>query len=275
MNRKIERIHELFLQIEKSHPHTGFETPLFDQLIEALKVFKDHKDVELFKIYSIHLHLKKDMPLRDFLYWIVPIERYLNKNLKDEDFIIFNKDENNEAHKIEKKKNPIPLVIVLDNIRSSFNVGSVFRTSEAFNIEKIILAGYSPDPSNPKTQKTTLGSHDYVCWETHPKCLDLVHDLKSQGYYVIAAETTSHAMDLEKPFAFDKKTVFIFGNERFGMDPQVIESCHETRKVPLQGIKNSLNVANAASIFIYEFAKQFTEHKTRLASASMLPGTNG
>jgi 23S rRNA (guanosine2251-2'-O)-methyltransferase len=255
MSRKVERIHELFLAIEKSHPETGFNTPLFNQLIEALHAYKEHKDVELFKIYSISQHLKKDMSLRDFLYWIVPVERYLNKNLKDEDFIIYNKDDKS----IEKKQNVIPLTIVLDNIRSSFNVGSVFRTSEAFNVEKIILAGYSPDPSNPKTQKTTLGSHDYVAWENHAKCLDLINDLKTQGYWVIAAETTNHAISLELPFKFDKKTAFVFGNERFGMDPQVIEACHETRKVPLSGIKNSLNVANAASIFIYEFAKQYHE----------------
>lgn len=253
MNRKVERIHELFLAIESSYPQTGFNTPLFDQLIDALETYKDHKDVELFKIYSIRLHLKKDMSLRDFLYWIVPIERYLNKNLKDEDFIIYNKDDKS----IDKKKLTIPLTIILDNIRSSFNVGSVFRTSEAFNVEKIILAGYSPDPSNPKTQKTTLGSHEYVAWENHAKCIDLVNDLKKQGYRVIAAETTDHAISLEQPFNFNTKTAFVFGNERFGMDPQVIGACHETRKVPLGGIKNSLNVANAASIFIYEFAKQY------------------
>lgn len=258
MSRKIERIHELFLALEKSHPQTGFNTPLFDQLLEALHVYKEHKEVELFKIYSISQHLTKDMSLRDFLYWIVPVERYLNKNLKDEDFIIYNKDDK----RIEKKQNTIPLVIILDNIRSSFNVGSVFRTSEAFNVEKIILAGYSPDPSNPKTQKTTLGSHDYVTWENHSKCLALILELKNQGYWVIAAETTNHAIALEQPFQFNTKTAFVFGNERFGIDPQVIEACHETRKVPLQGIKNSLNVANAASIFIYEFAKQFHAFKT-------------
>lgn len=253
MNRKVQRIYELFLALEKSHPLSGFEHPLFDQLIEALKAFKDHKDVELLNIYSIHYHLKKDMPLREFLYWIVPIERFLNKNLKEEDFIIFNKDDKNS----QKKLATIPLTIVLDNIRSSFNVGSIFRTSEAFNVEKIFLAGYSPDPANPKTQKTTLGSHEYINWENHPKCLDLIAELKSQNYWVIAAETTNQATNLNRPFPVDKKIAIIFGNERFGLDPQIIKACDETRKVPLSGIKNSLNVANCASIFIYEFSSQY------------------
>lgn len=257
MSRKLERIHDLFLALEKSHSEKGFNTPLFDQLIDALTVFKDHKDVELFKIYSISQHLKKDMSLRDFMYWIVPIERLLNKNVKDEDFIIFNKDDKN----IQKKQNVIPLTLILDNVRSSFNVGSVFRSAEAFNVEKIFLVGYSPDPSNPKTQKTTLGSHEYVAWAHHPKCLDLIHDLKENGYWVIAAETTNHAIPVSQPFNTKKKIAVIFGNERFGLDPQVIEACHETRKVPLDGIKNSLNVANCASIFIYEFAKQYHEFK--------------
>lgn len=255
MSKKVERIHELFLALEKNHPEVGFNSSLFDQLIDALNVFKEHKDVELFKIYSITAHLKKDMPLRDFMYWIVPVERYLNKSLKDDDFIIFNKDDKN----IAKKQNTIPITIILDNVRSSFNVGSIFRSGEAFNIEKIFLVGYSPDPSNPKTQKTTLGSHEYVAWENHPKCLDLIQDLKTQGYRVIAAETTDHAQNVSRPFDFNKKTAVVFGNERFGLDPQVIEACDETRKVPLGGVKNSLNVANCAGIFIYEFAKQYNE----------------
>ena len=262
MNKKIEWIYELFLALEKGHPKDGFDTPLFASLLDGLKSLSDIKEVELVKIYSIHFHLKKEMPLRDFMYWIVPLERYLGKNLKDDDFLIFNKDD----PRIEKKKNPIPLSIVLDNIRSSFNVGSVFRSSEAFNIEKIVLAGYSPDPTNPKTLKTTLGSHEYVPWESHPKCLDLIATLKEKNYRVIAAETTSHAIELSEPFSFSQKTVFIFGNERFGLDPQIIEACHETRKVPLVGIKNSLNVANCASLFIYEFSKQY--HSSLKAEAS-------
>lgn len=256
MKKKIEWIYDLFLSLEKSHAMDGFDTPIFDDLIKALKSLKDEKDVELLKLYSIHLHLKKDMSLREFLYWVVPIERYLNKNLKDDDFIIFNKDDKRP----EKKTTTIPLTIVLDNIRSSFNVGSIFRSSEAFNIEKIILTGYSPDPANPKTQKTTLGSHDFIQWQTYANCLDLIAKLKQENYYLIAAETTNHAKELSEPFNFQKKTAFVFGNERFGMDPQIINACNETRKIPLQGIKNSLNVANCASIFIYEFAKQYHLH---------------
>ena len=75
MKKKIEWIYELFLSIEKHHRMDGFDTPVFDDLIKGLKSLKDQKDVEIFKIYSIHLHLKKDMSLREFMYWIVPIER--------------------------------------------------------------------------------------------------------------------------------------------------------------------------------------------------------
>lgn len=260
MSKKVERIYELFLSLEKSHHEKGFDTPGFDQLIEALCAFKDHKDVELFKIYSISQHLKKTMSLRDFMYWIVPIERYLNKSLKDDDFIIFNKDRKTP----QMKATTVPMSVVLDNVRSSFNVGSIFRSAEAFNIEKIFLVGYTPDPNNPKTLKTTLGSHEYISWENHSKCLDLVQLLRSQNYWTIAAETTDHALRVETPFPMDKKIAVVFGNERFGLDAQVISACHETRKVPLTGIKNSLNVANCASIFIYEFSKQFFNHQTSI-----------
>lgn len=255
MKRKIEHIYGLFRSLESSYSQSGFESAAFAELILQLKSLQDEKDLELLKICAIHVHLRKDMSLRAFLYWIVPIERYLNKSLKDEDFIIFNRDHFSQ----EKKQSAIPLVIILDNIRSSFNVGSMFRTAEAFNVEKIILTGYSPDPMNPKTQKTTLGSHQYIAWESRPNCIEVIESLKRENFRVIAAETTNQAIDIAHAFDFQAKTAFVFGNERFGMDSEVIKVCDETRQISLPGIKNSLNVANCASIFMFEFSRQFRQ----------------
>ncbi|MBL7671196.1 MAG: hypothetical protein JNM39_11995 [Bdellovibrionaceae bacterium] len=253
MRKKIEWIYSCFLSLEKNHAVSGFESPVFLELLKALQSLEGQEDVEILKIFSIHLHLNKEMSLREFMYWIVPIERYLNKSLKDNDFVIFNRD----VLDSQKKSKPLPLIVILDNIRSSFNVGSIFRTAEAFNIERIILTGYSPDPSNPKTQKTTLGSHQHIEWDSHPKCLNLISELKKQNIHVIAAETTNHAKNLSASFDFEKKSAIVFGNERFGLDPQVIQACDETRKISLQGFKNSLNVANCVSIFTYEFSRQY------------------
>ncbi|MCB0368323.1 MAG: TrmH family RNA methyltransferase [Bdellovibrionales bacterium] len=252
MNRKIEKIYQLFREIEQNHlKNNQFLPSEINQLKEILLSLKDSRNVELQKIYSIHYHLSDKMSLQEFCNWLVPIERFLNKNLKDEDFLIFNKDQLSRKDNSHK----IPLVIILDHVRSSFNVGSIFRSAEAFNIEKIYLVGYTPDPTNAKTNKTTLGADQFIQWESVPKIHPLIHKLKSDGYRIIAAETTSHAISLHTPFS-NSKTAFIFGNERFGLDADVISACDETRILNLSGYKNSLNIANCASIFIYEFNRQ-------------------
>lgn len=255
MNKKIEKAYQLFRQIEKDFSEKGLVSAEFQQLKSILESLKEDTDVDIQRLYAIHFKLTPELSLKEFSNWMIPIERYLKKDLKDEDFLVYNKD-----HQNRKEKNTIlPLVLILDHVRSSFNVGSIFRTAEAFNIEKIYLVGYTPDPSNAKTNKTTLGAHEYIQWESVPKMEPLIEKLKNQGYQIIAAETTSHASPLSTPFK-NQKTAFIFGNERFGLDPQVISQCDETRILPLSGYKNSLNIANCASIFIYEFSKQWAHN---------------
>jgi len=255
MNKKIEKIYNLFLAMEKKQPNHGFSDSDMNLLKDVLFSLKEEKSVEAQKIYSIYFHLNSQMSLQEFSNWLIPVERYLKKDLKDEDFLVFNKDHFDRKEKTET----LPLVIILDHVRSSFNVGSIFRTSEAFNLEKIYLVGYTPDPTNAKTNKTTLGAHEFIPWETVPKVMPLIENLKNQGYQVIAAETTSHAIPIDSPIK-NAKVAMIFGNERFGLDPEVIAACDETRILNLKGYKNSLNIANCASIFIYEFYKQWKAH---------------
>lgn len=252
MKKKIEKAYQLFRQIEKDFPEKGLHSADFQTLKSILESLKEEKDVDLQRLYAIYFKLTPDLSLQEFCNWMIPLERYLKKDLKDEDFLVFNKDHQNrkEQHKT------LPLIIILDHVRSSFNVGSIFRTSEAFNLQKIYLVGYTPDPSNAKTNKTTLGAHEFIPWESVARMQPLIEKLKSEGYQIIAAETTSHAIPLSAPLA-QEKIAFIFGNERFGLDPEVISLCDETRILPLAGYKNSLNIANCASIFIYEYAQQW------------------
>lgn len=255
MNKKIEKAYQLFRQIEKNFPEKGLNTTEFQQLKSILESLKDENHVDIQRLYAIHFKLTPDLSLKEFCNWMIPLERYLKRDLKDEDFLVYNKDHQNRKEKFAT----LPLVLILDHVRSSFNVGSIFRTSEAFNIEKIFLVGYTPDPNNAKTNKTTLGAHEFIPWESVPRIETLIEKLKSEGYQIIAAETTSHAIPLDAPFK-QQKIAFIFGNERFGLDPQVIALCNETRILPLSGYKNSLNIANCASIFIYEYSNQWKKN---------------
>lgn len=256
MNKKIEKAYNLFREMEKKFPSQKLLNQDLDLLKSLLISLKEEKDVDLQRLYHIHLHLHLDMSQKEFSYWLIPLERYLKKDLKDDDFLIFNKD--HEERKEYKKT--LPVVVILDHVRSSFNVGSIFRSCEAFHIEKIYLVGYTPDPTNSKTKKTTLGADEFIPWETVPKISPLIEKLHQEHFHVIAAETTSHATPLHHPFNH-KKVAFVFGNERFGLDPEVIKLCQETRILPLAGYKNSLNIANCVSIFIYEYARQFAELK--------------
>lgn len=255
MNKKIEKIYQLFRQMEKQYPTAGFLKEDLELLKQVLWSLKEEKSVEAQKIFSIYYHLKPEMTLKDFMNWMIPIERFLKKDLKDEEFLIYNKD-----HNTRKKLHPtLPLVIILDHVRSSFNVGSIFRTSEAFNLEKIYLVGYTPDPLNAKTNKTTLGAHEFIPWESVPKIEPLLQKLKTEGYHLIAAETTSHAAPIETPFK-KNKVAMVFGNERFGLESDIINLCDETRILNLMGYKNSLNIANCVSIFIYEYYRQWSKN---------------
>ncbi len=253
-NRKIEKLYELLRGLEKKVSSNDFLNEMDFLLIkDILLSLQSESDVEILKIHSLYYHLHSQMTLQELTNWLLPVERYLKKDLKDEDFLIFNKDHPDR----KEKSKTLPLILILDHVRSSFNVGSIFRTSEAFNLEKVYLVGYTPDPTNAKTNKTTLGAHEHLPWETVPKALPLIQELQNQNYQVIAAETTSHAVPLGLPFP-KTKVAFVFGNERFGLDPEVIAACNETRVLALRGYKNSLNIANCASIFIYEFYKQWS-----------------
>lgn len=251
----LEKTYNLFRSIEDdlAKGQTINESKL-DELKNYLSSFKNHKDVNYFKLASIPYHLHSNLNLKEWTHWLVPIERLLAKNLKDEDFLIRNIDKTPTT----LNKNLRPISIVLDNLRSSFNVGSIFRSAEAFSCSHIYLCGYSPDPENLKTKKTTLGSEKYISWSHHPSTIELLKQLKTKQNFLVAAETTSHAETVRRFFNFDKHIILVFGNERFGLDSQIISLCDDVRQVSLTGFKNSLNVANCASIFLYELSEQYT-----------------
>lgn len=156
-------------------------------------------------------------------------------------------------HEVEK----MPVVVLLDSIRSSYNVGSVFRTSDGAMIEKLYLCGYTPAPPVKDIMKTTLGATESVAWEWVKDPHEVVHKYKSTGYKIAALELTDTSLDYTKLSKDVFPLLFIIGNEITGVSQSLLDLCDYTVEIPQYGIKQSLNVAVAYGIAIYEIRKKF------------------
>jgi tRNA G18 (ribose-2'-O)-methylase SpoU len=158
-----------------------------------------------------------------------------------------------EAFKSSKK---IPLVVVLDNIRSMNNVGSAFRTSDAFRIEKICLCGITAKPPHRDINKTALGADQSVDWEYFDSTKNALIELKKEGYKLIGIEQTDKSENLN---AFDidegKKYALIFGNEAFGLSDEILDDLDSSIEIPQYGTKHSLNISVCVGILLWEFQK--------------------
>ncbi len=155
----------------------------------------------------------------------------------------------------EAKKNPI--IIILDNIRSLNNIGSVFRTSDAFLIEKIYLCGITATPPNKEINKTALGATDTVAWEYYENVLEVITNLKKDNVSVFAIEQVESAVFLQDfEVEKDKKYALIFGNEVFGVNQSAIEICDGTIEIPQLGTKHSLNISVSAGIVIWDLFRK-------------------
>ena len=155
-----------------------------------------------------------------------------------------------------KEASKTPLIIVLDDIRSLNNIGSVFRTSDAFLIEKIFLCGITATPPNKEIHKTALGATETVAWEYFENAIEVINKLKSEGVKVFAIEQVESSIFLQD-FEIEKnqKYALIFGNEVFGVSQKAIEICNGTIEIPQLGTKHSLNIAVSAGIVIWDLFK--------------------
>ena len=156
-----------------------------------------------------------------------------------------------------KEAEKLPLVVVLDEVRSLHNVGSVFRSSDAFRVEGICLCGITATPPQPEIHKTALGAEDTVDWTYYKDTREAVRHLREAGYTVLAIEqcegsTLLQHLELDK----ERKYAVILGNEVKGVKQEVVDMCDGCIEIPQFGTKHSLNVSVTAGIIIWEFAKK-------------------
>jgi 23S rRNA (guanosine2251-2'-O)-methyltransferase len=150
----------------------------------------------------------------------------------------------------------IPVIALLENIRSAYNVGSVFRTADAFLIEAVFITGYTAKPPHKEITKTALGAQDSVNWKYFENTKLAIEQLKQNQFRIFAVEQVAHSISLEKlsELGLDK-IAFIFGNEVSGVDPETLTLCDGCIEIPQFGMKHSINISVAAGIVLWEAVK--------------------
>lgn len=157
-----------------------------------------------------------------------------------------------------KSAEKLPIVIVLDNVRSMHNVGSAFRTGDAFAVAHIALCGITAQPPHREIHKTALGATESVDWKHYPSTLAAVHALRSEGYSIYAIEQADESVSLEafepKP---EEKVALIFGNEVFGVEEEVVHEAEACIEIPQFGTKHSLNISVSIGVVLWDLVKKF------------------
>jgi 23S rRNA (guanosine2251-2'-O)-methyltransferase len=173
----------------------------------------------------------------------------MGRKLRNEELERLSTEQFKEAEKIE-------VVVVLDNVRSLLNVGSIFRTCDAFLVKSLYLCGLTGTPPHKEIEKTALGATETVAWKHFESTQMALTQLKEQGYKVFAVEQAEQSISLENFSDQSPKIAVVFGNEVYGVEQEAIDNCNGVLEIPQLGSKHSLNVAVSAGIVLWQIALQ-------------------
>lgn len=158
-----------------------------------------------------------------------------------------------------KKVEKVPITVVLDNVRSLHNIGSVFRTADAFRLEGIYLCGITARPPHREIHKTALGATESVTWKYREETTGAIEELRGRGYLIYSVEQTEGAVMLDRlKISEGQKIALIFGHEIRGVEQQVVDMSDHCIEIPQYGTKHSLNISVAAGVVIWELYRQYT-----------------
>lgn len=164
--------------------------------------------------------------------------------------------DNNPAYDDLEQRPRMPVVALLDNIRSMFNVGSIFRTADGAWLEEIIISGYTASPPRKEIAKTALGAEYSVPWRNIPNAVDAIRALKQRGYTAVALEHTTRSRSYTA-VNYEFPMLFVVGNEGVGVQDEIVKECDFAVELPQNGMKSSMNVAVAFGILLYELRRQW------------------
>ena len=191
--------------------------------------------------------------IKDLRYMAGIVEREMNLNLRDHDFLVNQPDGIRNAEKLDVE-------IVIHNLRSTFNIGSIIRTSECFGFSRIVFAGYSATPENPKVHKTAMGSSEYIDWIYTDDVEKYLSQRRTESKTIYALETCEGAVEISEA-GIVQPAVIILGNEANGIDKKILTYADKVINIDLKGWKNSLNVGVAFGICAHEIIRQSRERK--------------
>lgn len=203
-------------------------------------VQKMNRQIKALAPYSELENLQKTLML---------LERENQIDLRDDQFLISTQDTDEIKDSTTREVH-----LILDNLRSSFNVGSLMRTSEALGVTKIHICGYTATPENAKTAKSALGADNWMDWQYWENTHECIEKLKEQGLQTYAFETAANSQNLDE-IELQYPCALVLGNERYGLSTGTLSLVHHLVKIPLRGRKNSLNVGVCGAIGLYHFLK--------------------
>ncbi len=220
------------------------------ELIASIANCAEAESESLRRLSSSCKHLSGEMPLRHFYAFLVPFERLAQHSVRDDEFIV------HELDRTEQVQEPLPLKFIVENMRSAFNVGALFRTGECLGVEEILLCGYTPDPNDGKVIRTAMGTESLVPWRRVDRATRACRELQQAGIKVVALETAATATPLHD-FQFSWPMALLVGNERFGIESETLRMVDAICSIPMRGQKNSLNAGVALGAVGFEWLRQF------------------
>lgn len=244
----LKRVKSLSLEIEQVSTDGNFPENLLAKLSFLLSNFSHSSRPELQKLAEIPDHLFPGMSLRHFLNFMVPVERLLGGALREDEFLIHSED------RPKSQVQHVPLYFVLVNLRSAFNVGSIFRLADCVGVSGIHLCGYTPRPD----PKTSLGTGDLINTRSFARLEDSISELRALNIRICAMETTAQSKNYFE-LTWHQPTALIVGNERYGLGPEDLRLADEVAAIAMSGVKNSLNVSNALAVAAFEWKRQWTQ----------------
>lgn len=246
--RTLTKVLNAAKSLEKSSADRDFDPQKLSDLKELIRSTQKSSNPEVQRLSEAADHLNEGMTLRHFVNFTIPFERILGRNVRDDDFL---------TTRLDREKPVVadrPMIFILDNLRSNFNVGSILRVADGVGATEVFISGYTPKADSPSVQKTALGST--IKHQSFGKLSEAIMTAKTQGFKVIALETAERSIGLyDQPLP--ERIAWLVGNERFGIEPSAMKLCDEVRTIPQFGIKNSLNVAVALGIAAYEWQRQW------------------
>ena len=225
--------------------------PRYQELKRLISVCSRADAESLRRLADRAAHLHDEISLNHFYGCIVPFERLANRTVRDDEFLVA------EGDRPARTVGRVPLKIVIENLRSAFNVGAVFRTAECLGASEIVLCGYTPGPDDEKTAHTAMGTSSSVPWRRADRAGAACEELRAQGYKIVALETAENATSLHQFHFGGAPTAFVLGNERFGVERDTLRGADAICRIPVRGAKNSLNVGIAFGVCAFEWLRQW------------------